>query len=260
MSTFLFDDIVFGPVKSRRLGISLGINLLPTTHKLCNFNCIYCECGLNTPPPAGATKRLPTSTELKEALENRLIDMYNANEPLDSITYAGNGEPTLHPEFAQIVDDSIELRNKYYPSAVISVLSNATLVGNDQIRTALDKVDRNILKIDSAFEETIRVLNCPNGEYQLERIIQDLGKFKHAPIIQTMFIRGEYKGTAFDNTTDTEVEAWLEVLKRIHPSEVMIYSIARDTPIDSLEQIGMEELQRIGKRVNNLGIKVQVTP
>ena len=258
MSTFLFDNIIFGPVWSRRLGESLGINLLPVNRKVCSFNCIYCECGHT--PSGGPAADFPEVEEVKKLLGLRLQEMKRNEEYLDSITFAGNGEPTMHPEFPRIVDDAIALRNHYYPKANLTVLSNATQIGNDRVFNALLKADLNILKLDSAIEETLFKINCPLGNYRLTETIQLLKRFNGKIIIQTMFFRGSYKGIIIDNTTENEVNAWLATLKQISPESVMIYSIARDTAVQGLESISQEELEKIADRAAEIGINSQVTP
>lgn len=258
MATFLFDSIVFGPVWSRRLGESLGINLLPTYRKVCNFNCVYCECGRT--PSDDHDEGFPSLKEVIDSLSSRLQEMKNNNEYLDTITFAGNGEPTLHPHFPGIINDTIDIRNRLYPKVNIAVLSNATLIGNKKIFRALLKTDLNILKLDSAIEETIAKINCPKGNYHLPEILHLLKQFNSKLIIQTLFFRGFYHGAKVDNTTDIEVDAWLKALAQIQPECVMIYSIARDTPVQTLESINAHELKMIARRVEQLGIKTQVTP
>jgi len=259
MATFLFDEIIFGPVKSRRLGVSLGINLLPTKRKICNFNCIYCECGWTTDIES-AKGNLPGRRDVYKALEQKLSEMKTANESPDVITYAGNGEPTLHPEFSGIINDSITLRNKYFPKAKIAVLSNATNITKPGIRSALLKVDQNILKLDSAFDLTVKIHNQPNGSLNVEDLIKNLAGFDGNVIIQTLFLRGEFKGTDIDNTTPEEIAAWLKALERIKPSEVMIYTISRDTPVGAkLKKVPLKELKEIAAKVEKLGFKTQVS-
>lgn len=258
MSTFLFDKIIFGPVWSRRLGESLGINLLPVNRKICNFNCIYCECGLT---PAGSqTGGFPSAREVKELLISKLLDMKKKGEYLDSITFAGNGEPTLHPGFPEIMEDVVDIRNRNFPKANIAVLSNATLIGEKKIFNALLKADLNILKLDSVCEDTLNIINCPKGNYSLHDILESLKEFESKMIIQTLFFRGSYNGVAIDNTTEDEVAAWISVLRELQPESVMIYSLARDTAIQGLESISALELQAIAERVEKTGIKTQVTP
>lgn len=259
MTTFLFDDIIFGPVKSRRLGVSLGINLLPTNRKICNFNCIYCECGW-TKNPEKAISHLPTRIDVYNALEQKLSEMKENNQPPDVITYAGNGEPTLHPEFPGIIDDSITLRNRFFPDAKIAVLSNSTTITDPQIKAALLKADKNILKLDSAFDSTVKVHNQPQTGLNTEELIKNLSGFNGKLIIQTLFLHGLYNGSVVDNTTPAEISAWLEAIERIRPSEVMIYTISRDTPEGGqLNKVPVKELRRIAAMVESLGIKTQVS-
>lgn len=255
--SILFDHIVFGPIHSRRLGVSLGINLLPYDGKLCSFDCIYCECGYNKDNRTRTA--LPTKEEVKTALENKLQELEKENIVLDVITFAGNGEPTMHPRFAEIIDDTIELRNKYVLSAKISVLSNAMNIGREKVFDALRKVENNILKLDSAFIDTVRLIDCPNSsEYSIEKQVELFKRFDGNFILQTMFLRGMHDGKVVDNTTEKEILAWLEVIKEIKPKEVMIYAIDRDTPEKQLKKVPLVELQQIGKRVEELGIKVNV--
>ena len=259
MATFLFDDIIFGPVKSRRLGVSLGINLLPTKRKICNFNCIYCECGW-THDIEKAISHLPSRDQVYKALELKLLEMTVTRKAPDVITYAGNGEPTLHPDFPGIIDDSISLRNKYFPKSKIAVLSNSTTIKDPLIKSALLKVDMNILKLDSAFESTLKIFNQPRIPVKIEELIENLVSFNGKVIIQTLFLRGLYNNIVIDNTTQQEIDAWLKAIKRIRPSEVMIYTISRDTPEGSqLKKVSVRELRRIAELVESLGIKTQVS-
>ena len=258
MATFLFDEIIFGPVKSRRLGVSLGVNLLPTNTKVCSFDCIYCECGRN-PKKRDKKAVLPSRREVKQKLEETLQNMVAENQLPDVITFAGNGEPTLHPEFAGIIDDTIGLRNQHTPKARIAVLSNATMLHKKPVFEALLKVEDNIQKLDSAFEETIQLLDCPQGGFNLQKTVEQLASFNGKVIIQTLFIRGSYKGQPIDNTTEKEVLAWIELLKKINPEQVMIYTIARDTPIDTLEKVSLSDLNAIAKQVERTGFSVQVS-
>lgn len=258
MATFLFDKIIFGPVKSRRLGVSLGINLLPTNVKVCSFDCIYCECGL-TPKKYNEKPYLPPREEVKKKLEEQLNEMAANGQLPDVITFAGNGEPTLHPEFAGIIDDTIELRDKLSPNARIAVLSNASTLHKKNVFNALLKIKDNIQKIDSAFEKTVRLLDCPQPSFNLKKVVQQLTAFNGNVIIQTMFIKGSFKGTPVDNTTEKEVSAWIELLKKIKPRQVMIYTIARDTPFDTLQKAAEKDLDDIAKRVKSAGFEVQIS-
>ena len=258
MGTFLFDKIIFGPVKSRRLGVSLGINLLPTNSKLCNFNCIYCECGW-TPGKQEFKVKFHERKIVAEKLEEMLIEMKQNNKPLDVITYAGNGEPTLHPDFDKIIDDTIKIRDKYFPKVRIAVLSNATLLHKEKVFNALKLVDDNILKLDSAFANTIKLFNNPIGKYDVNKIVENFKRFNGKLIIQTMFVKGQYEGQKVDNTTEKELSAWIKLLHQIKPKTVMIYTIARDTPSPDLVKVSADELYLIKDRLNKEGFEVQVS-
>ncbi len=259
MGTFLFDKIIFGPVKSRRLGVSLGINLLPRGKKVCNFNCIYCECGWSQAVEIKGGF-LPTRVEVSEALASKLQEMKIRNQKPDVITFAGNGEPTMHPDFGGIIDDCIRIRNKFFPDSKIAVLSNSTMITKPSVRDALLKIDQNILKLDSAFQLTVNKHNQPRVNVKIDELIEDLRKFKGNLIIQTLFLRGIQNGEKIDNTTAEEIDAWLLALQKIRPAEVMIYTISRDTPEGGmLNKVPVEELKKIAKRVELLGIKTQVS-
>lgn len=257
MSTFLFDKIIFGPVKSRRLGVSLGINLLPTDCKICNFNCIYCECGWNSTDVKN--NKLPSRYDVYQSLERKLQEMTENNERPDVITFAGNGEPTIHPAFSSIIDDTIDLRNQYFPSTKISVLSNSTMIHRSHVVAALKKIDQNILKLDSAIQSTIQDLNQPAAYFKIEDLISNLKDFHGKLIIQTLFTRGIYNGKMVDNTTDIELTAWASAIKEIMPEKVMIYTIERHTPLSGLQKISEEELNNIASRISDLGFEVQVS-
>lgn len=258
MATFLFDKTIFGPISSRRLGISLGVNLLPNNTKVCTFDCIYCECGWN--PKGNEIKpKLPTRQTVKEKLEAKLLELLKMNQVPDVITFAGNGEPTIHPDFELIIDDTIELRNLYAKKARVAVLSNATMLHKESVVNALKKVDDNILKLDAGIPDFIKLVNKPKKAINLDRLITQLQQFKENLIIQTMFIKGVHQSISFDNTSQIEVKIWMEKIKKIAPQKVMIYSIARDTPADKLIKIEKEELNKIAKKVTSeLNIKVEV--
>jgi wyosine [tRNA(Phe)-imidazoG37] synthetase (radical SAM superfamily) len=254
--TALFEDIIFGPIRSRRLGLSLGVNLLPTHSKLCNFDCIYCECGWNA--DHATSRRFNSREQVISRLEEVLSQMVADSTPPDVITFAGNGEPTMHPDFEAIIDDTIALRDRLCPSAKVSVLSNATMIGRESVRRALKRVDNNILKLDSAFDQTVQLVNNPCGSYSVATVVENLRKFDGEFILQTMFLRGEYNGQKVDNTTDSEVEAWLHIVEELHPKKVMVYSLDRDTPCKTLTKVEREELQQIASRVEALGIECSV--
>lgn len=252
MSTVIYPSPIFGPIHSRRLGVSLGINLLPEDGKVCSFDCIYCECGFNK--DHRPTKPLPTREEVKEALEARLKDMQENGPKPDVLTFAGNGEPTAHPHFPEIIEDTLVLRNKYFPDAKVSVLSNSTFINRPKVFEALNKIDNNILKLDTVSEEYIRLVDRPIGNYDLNEIIEYLKAFKGNLIIQTMFMKGLYKGKDVDNTSDEYVLPWLETVKQINPRQVMIYTIDRETPDHDLRKATHEELDRILELLKKEGI------
>lgn len=253
---FLFDQIIFGPIQSRRLGLSLGVNLLPIDAKICSFNCVYCECGFNTTMQESP---IPNREQVRETLEAKLKEMVAEGQIPDVITFAGNGEPTLHAEFEGIIDDTIALRNKYCPTAKVSVLSNSTRVHKPHVFAALNKVDNNILKFDSAIDRTMKLMDQPVGKHiNVAWFIEHLKKFKGKLIIQTMFLRGEVNGEKLDNTTDEEIEAWLNALKEINPQQVMIYSLDREAPTQTLQKVSVEDLNVIAEKVKARGFDVSV--
>ena len=252
----LFTSTIFGPIHSRRLGVSLGVNLLPDDGKTCSFDCLYCEAGFNSQGPGSSG--LPSVEKVSRELEAKLREMHDAGEPLDVITFSGNGEPTMHPQFPEIVEVVNRLRDKYYPGARTSVLTNSTRIFDDRVAGALTTVDNNILKLDSAIEPTMRLIDRPNDPaFTVDRVVESLRRFKDQGIIQTMFLRGEHDGRKVDNTTPEEVDALIEAYKKIGPREVMIYSIDRPTPEKNLRKIERPELEAIADRIREAGIKVQ---
>ena len=257
MPTFLNDSPVFGPVRSRRLGVSLGVNMMPATGKICTFDCIYCENGLNEQRRCAG--RHNSAQTVAAALEAKLRQMRDEGELPDVITFAGNGEPTMHPEFEAVIGDTIALRDALCPAAKVSVLSNATQIHRDSVRRALLRVDNNILKLDSAFDETVRRMNNPqNPAYTVRGIVEEMKRFEGKMILQTMFLRGTCDGQPIDNTTEEEVAAWLKLVGEIRPRQVMVYSLDRDTPCPTLEKVTKEELQGIAAHVEALGIPCSV--
>lgn len=257
MATFLFDKIVFGPVKSRRLGVSLGINLLPIHRKVCNFDCVYCECGLNM-TGTSVDEKLPTREMVSTALRQKLEEMKTKGEAPDVITFAGNGEPTIHPQFAGIIDDTIALRNTYFPSAKISVLSNSTMLHKQDVVEALLKSDQRILKLDSGLESSINQINQPVKAVSVGKLIEQFQQFNGRLIIQSLFTRGSIGNVTVDNCTEADINAWLDCLELIKPEMVMIYTIERETPYEGLQKVPVDELKAIAKRVNTIGIRTQV--
>lgn len=251
----LFNEIVYGPIHSRRLGCSLGINLMPLDGKICTFNCVYCECGFNTE----GHYQLPTRKEVAQAMEEKLLQLQKDGVTPDVFTFSGNGEPTMHPDFEGIIDDTVSLRNRFFPQAKISVLSNSTRLVNESVVNALMKADNRILKLDSAFDSTMRQIDQPvNPAFNVADLVERLCAFKGDLIVQTIFLRGEHNGQRIDNTTEEEVAAWIECVKKIAPKQVMIYAIDRATPVKTLEKVSREELETIAERVRALGFQVSV--
>ena len=258
MQTVLFHDTIFGPIHSRRLGTSLGVNLSPVDGKTCTFDCLYCEAGYNAQGPGKSG--LPSRTEVARLLEEKLSTMKMAGERLDVITFSGNGEPTIHPEFEGVIDDTIALRDKYFPRVKISVLSNATRLAAGAVGRALRRVDNNILKLDSALTPTMRLIDRPGSPaFTSERVIGQIAGFSPECIVQTMILRGSHDGQPVDNTTDEEVEALIEAYRQIKPREVMLYSIDRRTPEQALVKVERDELERIASRVREAGFNVMVS-
>lgn len=255
MATKLYENIIFGPVHSRRLGLSLGVNLLPLDCKLCSFNCIYCECGWTE---SGHAPRFNRREDVARLLKEQLHEMSAAGTPPDVITFAGNGEPTMHPQFEEIIDDVIGIRDRYAPEAKVSVLTNGTMIGRESVRRALMRVDNNIVKLDSAFDETVRLIDEPLGAYSVAETVKFMKMFDGSLIVQTMFLRGVFDGKTVDNTTEREVDAWLSLIGEIRPRQVMIYTIDRDTPAPDLEKVPVAELNKIADRVRALGIECSV--
>lgn len=255
MSTILYPSPIFGPVRSRRLGVSLGVNLMPADGKVCTFDCVYCECGFNA--DRRPTLPRPTREEVAAALEEKLKQMAAEGELPDVITFAGNGEPTAHPRFAEIVGDTILLRNQYCPDAKVSVLSNSTFLHRPEVRDALMKVDNNILKLDTVDPAYIENIDRPTqGNYNVENVIEHMREFHGHVIIQTMFMQGTLaNGFSADNTGEEYLTHLLEAYRLIAPREVMIYTVDRETPDHNLRKASRETLDRIRDRIAAMGIK-----
>lgn len=258
MQTVLFHETIFGPIHSRRLGSSLGVNLSPRDGKVCSFDCLYCEAGFNAQGPG--TTGLPSREEVGRLLEEKLLTMKKNGNRLDVITFSGNGEPTMHPDFDGIIEDTIGLRDRYFPDVKISVLSNSTRLGSESVCRALRRVDNNLLKLDSAMTSTIRLLDRPvNPDFTAEKVIEQIARFGEQCVVQTMILRGSHNGQPVDNTTDEEVDALIDAYRRIRPRQVMLYSIDRRTPEQALQKVGREELEQIAERIRREGIDVSVS-
>ena len=253
MATIIYPSPIFGPIHSRRLGTSLGINLQPADGKTCTFDCIYCECGFNA--DHRPTLPRPAREAVSAALEAKLREMQAAGTAPDVLTFAGNGEPTGHPHFAEIIDDTIALRDRYFPEAKVSVLSNSTFIHHKKVHDALMKVDNNILKLDTVDPDYINKVDRPTStHYDVKAIVDGMKTFGGHVIVQTMFMKGRTGDQDVDNTGDRFVEPWLQALQEIKPMEVMIYTIDRETPDHDLLKATHEELDAIRDRVQALGI------
>lgn len=253
----LFNEIVYGPIHSRRLGTSLGVNLMPTDKKLCTFNCVYCECGWNT---QALYPQLPSREQVRQALEDKLSSLASQGVQLDVITFSGNGEPTLHPDFAGIIDDTCTLRNQYCPAAKVSVLSNSTQLFRDEVRVALMRCDNRILKLDSAIDATMRLIDQPlNPQFSVAHVKHMLSTFNGDFTLQTCFLRGEHNGQRIDNTTPEELAAWYQAVEELQPKQLMIYVIDRATPEQNLEKIPRDEMERIAAPLREKGFDVSIS-
>ena len=249
----LFKEIAYGPIHSRRLGVSLGMELMPLEHKLCTFNCVYCECGWNEPV---SHPQLPSREEVKTALETKLQEV----GPIDVITFSGNGEPTLHPDFLGIIEDTCALRDRYCPDAKVSVLSNSTQLWRADVVKALRLCDNRILKLDAATDCMMRRIDLPvNENLTVQTIIRWLAQFDGDFILQTCFLRGEHNGKLIDNTTPEELAAWYEAVETLHPKQIMMYVIDRKTPEEHLSKISREEMEAIAAPLKVKGFKVSIS-
>ena len=254
--TIIYPSPIFGPIHSRRLGISLGINLLPADGKCCSFDCIYCECGFNR--DFVPRQKMPTRDEVSRALEAQLQKMQAEGTAPDVFTFAGNGEPTFHPHFPEIIDDTLALRDRYFPRAKVSVLTNATQILRPAVFEALCRVDNNICNLDTIAPDYIALVDRPNGAYDVEKIIARLREFGNRCVVQTLFMKGEYEDVSVDNTGEAFVQPWLKAIAAIRPREVMIYTIDRETPAHQLQKATHDELDAIGLQVRELGIPCSV--
>lgn len=262
MATALYDKTIFGPVHSRRLGISLGVNLMPVDRKICSFECIYCECGYAQKGPLNGSRR-PTREEVSDLLRKKLTEMKTQGQLPDVITFAGNGEPTLHPDFGVIIEDTLALRNEFCPKARVAVLSNASRLDDNKVVAALRKVDDNILKLDGGKEATCVMLDQPNYKYNIEKTVEQIAQFAKDEnsnlAVQTMFARWTINGKEYDNSTEDEVAAWLEKIRQIAPPRIMIYTIDRDTPLKDMQKVPRERLDEIGQLVSKYVGSVSVS-
>lgn len=246
------EELVFGPIHSRRLGSSLGINLLPRTGKLCNFDCIYCECGWNR--DGRTTEPLPAVSDLQETLEATLRDCLEKGTCIDSITFSGDGESTLHPCFGEMIDVTLSLRDRFFPEAKVSVLSNATRLGDEKVFQALRKVDNPILKLDAPADAAVALINRPQGSYHVEDVVRNLERFEGDFILQTMFLRSE----DFDSSDPAQLASWMDIVRRVSPREIMAYTLDREAPMPGLVKFTVEEMTTLLKPLVEEGFNVQI--
>ena len=246
------EEIVFGPIRSRRLGSSLGINLLPEKGKICNFDCIYCECGWNK--DGRGDSRLPSAEDLRAALEAKLSECASQGTPIDSITFSGDGEPTLNPDFPEIIDITLSLRDKFYPQAVVSVLTNATMLGKEEVFEALRKVDNPILKLDAPTGELARRINRPQGHYDPAEVVRNMKKFEGNFVLQTMFLSSD----DFDSSSPEVLVPWMDIVRELRPREIMAYTIDRPTPQGNLRKMSVEQMTSLLQPLIDEGFNVQI--
>ncbi len=246
------ENIVFGPINSRRLGRSLGVNLLPSNGKFCNFDCIYCECGWNA--DGREDKHLPTAAEVRSALEDKLLQLMLDGTKIDTITFSGDGESTLNPEFAKIIDDTLFLRDTYCPGAKVSVLSNATRIHLPEVAAALRKVDNAILKIDAPTEALVAKINRPAPGYDLARTIEAMKAFEGQFILQTMFLRSP----DFDTASPEVLGPWMDLVRELRPRSVMVYTVDRPAPMPGLCIYTEEEMRSMVRPLIEEGFDIQI--
>ena len=248
----LREKLVFGPIFSRRLGSSLGINLLPENGKLCNFDCVYCECGWNR--DGREDTRLPQPAELRSELERVLADCLEKGVRIDSITFSGDGEPTLNPHFPEMIDITLELRDKYFPDSVVSVLSNATLISRPGVREALMRVDNPILKLDAGIDSLALKMNQPSGHYSVRETVEAMKSFNGNFVLQTIFL----KGPGINSLAADNLEAWRNIVRELRPREVMMYTLDRPAPAEGLEKVPVESMEEAATPLIQEGFKVQI--
>lgn len=247
-----FDDIVFGPIFSRRLGSSLGVNLLPSKGKLCNFDCVYCECGWNK--DGAGDRTFPSLTDIESALETKMSALAAEGGKVDSITFSGNGEPTMHPDFPEVIDITLRLRDRFFPDAKVSVLSNATLIGRKAVADALMRVDNPILKLDASTDELVRKINKPVGTYRVDEVVGNMKLFQGRFVLQTMFL----KSPDFNTAEPEALARWMDIVREVGPREIMVYTIDRETPDKSLEKYTVDEMRELVRPLIEEGYDIQI--
>lgn len=235
----LQDETVYGPVYSRRLGTSLGINPLPLSYKFCDFDCVYCQYGW-TPEKKGR-ERLKRVAELAREIEDAFRKLADAGHRVDCITIAGNGEPTIHPDFPEFVTALLKLRDHYFPGVKTGILSDASQAYRPEIKEALEKLDERYMKLDAGSPELIEQINRPRGNFNYDKMLKGLKNLK-AIVIQSLFMQGSY-----DNTGEIALREWSQTVRMLQPREVQIYTIDRRPADAGLRKVPSEELQRIAR-------------
>lgn len=246
MTIALQDKIIYGPVPSRRFGESLGVNLLPRDHKACNFNCVYCQYPAPKPTRVEA---LPSLGEIESAFKT--FARAAKPESIDQITIAGNGEPTLYPDFSDAVELLIEMRDLHFPGVPIGILSNSSTCHDPDIRTALERLDTRFMKLDAGNEKLFKRVNLPLAA-SFEDMIEGLCLLKDV-VLQSLFFSGKFR-----NTDELEVENWIRTVCRIHPLEVQVYTLARPPRVEGLRPASKTELRGIANRLAGIGIRASV--
>lgn len=248
-----FDSIVFGPIRSRRLGSSLGVNLLPADGKICNFDCIYCECGLDR--DGRTSTSIPALEDVKSALRQGIASAAESGVEVDSITFSGNGEPTLHPDFPEIIKETLALRDRFYPSAVVSVLSNATRLDKPEVVAALRSVDCPILKLDAVNDAMLRDMNVPAAGLSVDAIIDGMRRFEGEFVLQTMLLMADRPSLADDPEA---LARWMDIVRQLRPRLVTLYSLDRPAPVKGLQRLSAQQMQELVQPLINEGFNIKI--
>ena len=248
----LQESVVYGPLHSRRLGESLGINLLPVSHKVCSSNCVYCQYGW-TRPPGESTERLKRAPALLAEIDEEFQRLVQKRTPVDSITLAGNGEPTLHPDLLELVLGITRLRDRYFPGAAVGILTDATQITRSRVREALALLDERYMKFDAADEATWKQINQPFGNMTFDGMVNALTTLPDI-VLQSIFLQGTY-----DNTGETHLAAWIKAVRAIKPRSVQVYTVDRGTADPGIREVPREKLQEIADRLTaDTGIPAEV--
>lgn len=240
----LQDSVVYGPIHSRRLGHSLGINPLPLSYKFCDFDCVYCQYGWT--PDKGSGEKLKRAPQLLEEIQKSFAHHRQIKTPVDCITIAGNGEPTMHPDFLSIVSGLMKLRNEFYPRAKVGVLSDSSQADRPKIREALEMLDERYMKLDAGHAALHEKINKPRGDFDFERMVNALRGLRDI-VIQSLFMQGTY-----DNTQPGDIDKWIETVGFIQPREVQVYTIDRRPADPGLRKVSVQRLQEIADMCHSM--------